>query len=114
MKPQLRVILIIGSILFFLYILRFIKKSKMSLNMASIWIIWGVGIIFIAFMPEIVNVLGGFLGIYSQLNTLFFIMLAILYMLVFYLFVKISILEEKLKNLIQHVGIANKDNISKN
>ncbi len=108
MQIQLRLLLILGSIGFFMYILRFIKKSKMSLNMASIWIVWGVGVILIAFFPEIITWLGGLMGIYSQLNTIFFVMLAILYMLVFYLFVKISILEEKLKNLIQSVGITSK------
>ncbi len=108
MQIQLRLLLILGSIGFFMYILRFIKKSKMSLNMASIWIVWGVGVILIAFFPEIITRLGGLMGIYSQLNTIFFVMLAILYMLVFYLFVKISILEEKLKNLIQSVGITSK------
>lgn len=82
----------------------------MSLNMASIWIVWGVGVILIAFFPEIITWLGGLMGIYSQLNTIFFVMLAILYMLVFYLFVKISILEEKLKNMIQAAGIRTKDN----
>lgn len=109
MQIQLRLLLILGSIVFFMYILRFIKKSKMSLNMASIWIVWGVGVILIAFFPEIITWLGGLMGIYSQLNTIFFVMLAILYMLVFYLFVKISILEEKLKNMIQAAGIKNKD-----
>ncbi len=110
MQIQLRLLLILGSIVFFMYILRFIKKSKMSLNMASIWIVWGVGVILIAFFPEIITWLGGLMGIYSQLNTIFFVMLAILYMLVFYLFVKISILEEKLKNMIQAAGIRTKDN----
>ena len=110
MQIQLRLLLILGSIVFFMYILRFIKKSKMSLNMGSIWIVWGVGVILIAFFPEIITWLGGLMGIYSQLNTIFFVMLAILYMLVFYLFVKISILEEKLKNMIQAAGIRTKDN----
>lgn len=80
MQIQLRLLLILGSIVFFMYILRFIKKSKMSLNMASIWIVWGVGVILIAFFPEIITWLGGLMGIYSQLNTIFFVMLAILYL----------------------------------
>ena len=105
MTIQFRVLLVIASLIFFAIVLMGIRKSKMALNMASIWVVWGIGIVLIALLPEIVSYISALLGIYSSINTLFFIMLFILYCFAFYLCVKVSILDEKLKNLIQYVSI---------
>lgn len=104
MTIQFRILLVIASLLFFAIVLAGIKKSKMALNMASIWVVWSLGIVLIAMLPEIVSLISGMLGIYSSINTLFLIMLFILYCFAFYLCVKVSVLEERVKNLTQYIG----------
>ena len=49
------------------------------------------------------------LEIKTTINALYLIMIFILYCLVFYLFLKISILENKLKNLIQIIALQKKN-----
>ena len=41
---RLQLILFLFSILFFIIILYFIKRSKISLDLASVWILWGCGV----------------------------------------------------------------------
>ena len=96
---RLQLILFLFSILFFIIILYFIKRSKISLDLASVWILWGCGLITISIFPEIVEYTSKLLEIKTTINALYLIMIFILYCLVFYLFLKISILENKLKNL---------------
>lgn len=102
---RLQLILFLFSILFFIIILYFIKRSKISLDLASVWILWGCGLITISIFPEIVEYTSKLLEIKTTINALYLIMIFILYCLVFYLFLKISILENKLKNLIQIIAL---------
>ncbi|EEF67263.1 DUF2304 domain-containing protein [Holdemania filiformis] len=106
---RLQLILFLFSILFFIIILYFIKRSKISLDLASVWILWGCGLITISIFPEIVEYTSKLLEIKTTINALYLIMIFILYCLVFYLFLKISILENKLKNLIQIIALQKKN-----
>ena len=113
MPIQLQVFLVIISIIVFISIIRFIKKSKLSTQMAVIWILWSIGLILISVFPTIIYNLSKILGIIAPMNTLFLLMMFILYCLVFFLYLRISILEYKLKNLAQHIGISDRNNIQK-
>lgn len=106
---RLQIILFLFSILFFMIILFFIKKSKISLDLASVWVLWGCGLILISIFPNIVEFTSNILGIKTTINALYLIMIFILYCLVFYLFLKISILEDKLRSLIQIIALKNKN-----
>lgn len=110
MSIQLRFFLILFSVLFFVFVLLYIRKSKMSLDSASLWVLWSLGVVFIAFFPEIITWLSHILGIAAPMNTIFLVMIFLLYALVFFAYVKMSLTEEKLKNLIQRLGIEENEN----
>lgn len=105
MSLQLRFFLILFSILFFSFVLMYIRKSKMSLDSAALWVLWSLGVVFIAFFPEIITWISHILGIAAPINSVFLIMIFLLYALVFFAYIKVSLLEEKLKNLIQKLGM---------
>lgn len=109
MPIQLQISLFVSSCLVFYIILRNIKKSKLSTDMATIWIIWGLGLILISLFPQIVDFAGNIIGISTPINTIFLIMIFLLYILLFFLFVKISILEQKTKELIHIVALLKKE-----
>ncbi len=110
MTLELQILLFIASLTFFVFMVRIIKKSKLQTDMATAWIIWGLGVILIALIPEIVYNASDLLGIQSPINSLFLFMIFFLYCLVFYLYIKISVLDEKLKNLVQYISLnQNKD-----
>ena len=105
MSLQLRFFLIIFSILFFAFVIFYIRKSKMTLDSAALWVLWSLGVVFIAFFPEIITRISHILGIAAPINTVFLIMTFLLYVLVFFAYIKLSLVEEKLKNLIQKLGL---------
>lgn len=109
MPLQVQILLIIGSVLFFLFLVRNIKKSKLSIEMAVIWVLWGIGIIVISIFPQLVYKLTRMIGIQAPINTIFLIMIFLLYTLTFFLYIKISVLEDKTKSAIQEIALLRKE-----
>lgn len=109
MSLQVQILLIIGSVLFFLFLVRNIKKSKLSIEMAVIWVLWGIGIIVISIFPQLVYKLTRMIGIQAPINTIFLIMIFLLYTLTFFLYIKISVLENKTKSAIQEIALLRKE-----
>jgi hypothetical protein len=105
MTAHLQYTLIAISLIVTFMIIRFIRRNKLSTQMAVIWILWSIGLVLISIFPNMIYSLSKFLGIQSSMNTLFLLMVFILYCLVFFLYLKISILENKLYSLAQYVAI---------
>ena len=76
---RLQLILFLFSILFFIIILYFIKRSKISLDLASVWILWGCGLITISIFPEIVEYTSKLLEIKTTINALYLILSCLLF-----------------------------------
>ena len=110
MTLKIQIILILSTIIFFAFLVKTIKKSKMTTDLATIWIIFGLLLIIIAIFPQIIYFVGNLIGILSPMNTLFMISIFGLLCLVFYLFTKITLLETRLTSLIQNEGIYRKRN----
>ena len=105
MTSKLQITLIIITILFFVILLRIIRKSKLSTDLATVWVLFALGLIIISVFPQVIYKLSSFVGVISYMNGLFLFMLFILFCLVFYLFLKVSNLEEKNKRLVQQISI---------
>lgn len=108
MTIRIQIILIILTIMFLVYLIRKIKKSKMTTDFATVWILFGMSLIFIAVLPQTIYFLSNLLGVASPMNALFIILIFLLLCLIFYLSMKISTLENKLSDLIQKEGIYRK------
>lgn len=113
MTLKIQIVLIISTIIFFVFLQRLIRKSKMTADLASIWILFCIALVIIAIFPYGLYFISDTLGIMSATNLLFVIIIFILLCLVFYLYLKISSLEGKLVNLIQYIGIEKNKNSKK-
>lgn len=109
MTSQLQFFLVIGSLLFFFASVKMIKHSKFSSDLAVIWVVWGLGIILISIFPDIIYQLTALFGFIAPINMLYLFMIFFLYCLVFYLYLKVSTVEDKLKSLIQEVALLKKE-----
>ena len=109
MGRRLQLFMIAISILVFLAIVHYIRKSRLTTQMAVIWILWSMGLIIISIFPQISYSLVKLLGIVTTMNGVFIIMIFIVYCLVFFLYLKVSILETKLNALVQDQAIRNKE-----
>ena len=105
---QLQVILIIGCLFTYWYIIRKIKKSNVRIDDIIIWIIGLFILLIFSLFPNIPALLTKLIGVEAAVNTIFFIVIFFLFMMVFLLTVKVSQLQEKMKDLTHQLALASK------
>lgn len=110
MSLTLQITLILISVIFFLILIKNVKKGKMRSDYAMGWIICSILLIIVSIFPQIAYFGAKLLGVISTANIVFAFMIFMLIILVYVLFMKVSILEEKQKNLIQELAILKKEN----
>lgn len=110
MSIQLQIILIISSIILFLLLIKTVKGGKLRTDYATGWILSSIVLIIIAIFPQIAYFFTDALGVMSAANMIFAIIILILIVLVYLLFAKVSMLEEKQKNIIQELAILKEKN----
>ena len=94
----------------FLILIRNVKKGKLRSDYAIGWIICSILLIVVSIFPQIAYFGAKILGVISTANIVFAFMILMLIILVYVLFSKVSMLEEKQKNLIQELAILKKEN----
>ena len=95
MSLTLQILLIIFTVLFFIILVKNVKKGKLRTDYALAWILCSIALIILSVFPQI---------------AFFAAIIFMLIILVYVLFNKVSMLEEKQKNLIQEVAILKKKN----
>lgn len=105
MTTTLKILLILGSILTFVFIIRKIRKSQMNIADAIIWIIGAMFLMFISIFSELMDFLALKLGFLSTVNFVFVFFIFFLIIMMFSQTVKISILNEKIKNLNHYIAL---------
>lgn len=105
---QLQVLLIIGCLFTYWYIIRKIKKANVRIDDVVIWIIGLFILLIFSIFPKIPTLVTKLIGVEAAVNTIFFMVIFFLFMMVFLLTVKISQLQEKLKDLTHQLALASK------
>ena len=105
MSWELRVILVIACVLTCAYTLRKIKKSQMLIEDSLFWIIISFGLVLLSAFPGLADRISTLIGIGSTVNCVFLVIIFILILKTFLLTLKVSQLEEKVKNLVQRLAI---------
>lgn len=105
---QLQVLLIIGCLFTYWYIIRKIKKANVRIDDVVIWIIGLFILLIFSIFPKIPALVTKLIGVEAAVNTIFFMVIFFLFMMVFLLTVKISQLQEKLKDLTHQLALASK------
>ena len=105
MTARIQILLVAGTLMFFIALLSVIRKDKISSDMACLWIVFSLILVIMAINPNLANTLANALGFFSAINALYFVFIFLLLCFVFYLFMKISELEKKINNLIQRYAL---------
>lgn len=108
MDIRLQICLIVLSVLTFLFLISNVRKGKMRSDYALGWIFFSIILIILSIFPQIAYFFSRLLGIISTANMIFAIIIFLLLVLVYILFLKVSNLEEKQKNLIQYIAMMEK------
>lgn len=105
MSLILRICLVIVSILTFVVIIRKIRASKVQIETSLFWILFAIGLLVLSFFPELAYLATELLQIQAPVNFIFLFFIFILLIHQFYNSIKLSELENKLKELTQELAI---------
>ena len=100
-----RIALIVCSILTTVFMIKKIRNSKLQIEHAIFWLMFAFLLIVISLFPQLTIWGAKLLGIYSSTN---FIFLVILFIVIIKLFMAISNLEYRIKELSQKIAIDEK------
>jgi len=112
MSITLRIILIIGSILSFVLCVRKIKQAKLKVENSIIWMAGSFILVLMSIFDKFVGWLATKMGFMASVNFVFFIMILFLIIQVFIDNMRMSELNEKIKNLNHYIAL--KENEEKN
>lgn len=103
-STNLRILLIMGVIIYFLIILTFLKNKTLHLRYTLLWLAAGVVLGVLVVWPVTLVKFVRFVGITSNMNGLFIVSIAFIVMILMSLTSIISRQTDKIKNLTQTIG----------
>lgn len=106
---KLQIIIIVFDILALCYILNLIRRKKLDVKYALVWLVSGLIILLLVIFPYIINWLSDFLGIYNPVNMLFLLGLCLSLAIIFVLTVQASRATNKITKLTQEIAILKKE-----
>lgn len=105
---RLQIILIVASLLTFIFIILRIKKHQLNIDDSIIWIVWSLILLILSIFPGLPTYLSKLFGFESTSNFILTGFVFLIYIMVFYQNIRISELKEKNKKLIQRLSIDKK------
>ena len=108
MPIVLRAALILVSLLAFSYIILKIRRSQLQIEYALFWICMSALLILMAIFPEIAYWCTAKLHMMSAANFVFLFVITIMLVKIFMMTIEISVLENKVKDLVQQLAINEK------
>lgn len=100
-----RIVLILVSLATFYVIVKKIRNAKVQIEVSLFWIVFAAGLMILSLFPQIVDVVANILGIYSSTNAVFLFVIFILLVHQFMNSLKISQLENRMKDLVQELAV---------
>ncbi|MDE5781048.1 MAG: DUF2304 domain-containing protein [Lachnospiraceae bacterium] len=113
MTTIFRIVLLVVSLCTMVFMLKRIRYAKIQIEDSLFWILFSLMVILLAIFPSIADFMSGVIGIYSTTNFIFLFFIFILLIREFSMTIKISQLENKIKELTQAIAIKSADNNKK-
>ena len=110
MSIGLRIVLLVASVMTCAYISRKLKKSQIQIMDTVFWIGLSVICCNIAAFPQIVACLSNLLGFMAPVNFVFLSIIFLLLIRCFLLSIRVSQLDDRLKNLVEELALREKEN----
>lgn len=113
MNTRTQILVIVIAVLVLLMIGQLIRKKKMELKYALLWIILSISILILGIFPQLITVLANFFGVQTPVNMLFFVGFCFSLLIIFSLSTALSRNSEKIKKLAQELALLEKQNNEK-
>lgn len=111
MSVTLRIFLIVCSVISFLLCIKKIKEAKLKVENSILWMISSFLLILMSIFSDCVAWISTKLGFMAPVNFVFFAIMIFLIIQVFVDNIRISVLNEKIKNLNHYIAL--KENIER-
>lgn len=105
MSLRLQVIIAVCLFLGLVVIINLIRKRKLELKYALIWMMLIVGLALIIFIPGLLDSIAELLGIYNVMNMVFFIGFVFAIILIFSLTMSLSRNSERVRKMAQKIAL---------
>lgn len=105
MSIAMRALLIAGSILTALYVLRRVRKSRMRTEDSVFWLVFSLILVLMGLFPNAVSALAGLIGVMSAANLVFLIVIFLLIIKLFLMDQRISTLQRQVTDTAQAEAI---------
>ena len=101
MTDLFRVILLVGVLIYLIIIIFLMKKGRMSLKYSLVWFASGMVLLVCAMFPQIICFFTNLIGIYSEVNSVFFVGVCFLLLIILSLTSIASGQSERIRTLVQ-------------
>ena len=108
MNINLRIFLVIISILIFLLVSILVAKNKLLLKYALLWFITSVFLVVLSVFPGISNYFSDLFGFEKTSNFIFYSIIGFLTLIAISMSVSVTTLNKKMTNIVQNIAINNK------
>ena len=108
MSVSLRLGLLFASLSVLIFIVVTVVHKKLNIRYSIVWILWALLSLFMAIFPETFYGLSDLLGIQLPVNTVFLIMTALLYALVFFVYTTMTKQTDQIVKLTYEVAYLKK------
>lgn len=109
MTITLRVILIVSSLIAFVLCITRIKQAKLKVENSVIWMLGSILLILMSIFSHVVEWIANKLGFMAPVNFVFFVMIGFLLIQLFVDNIRISMLNEKIKDLSHYIALKEYD-----
>ena len=114
MPNNIRLMLIIFSLLLLVLVFRLVSKNKLSIRYSLLWILISLLILIVGFFPDAIAFITSKIGFKTTVNLVIAIILAMLLFVTLILTIIVTNHKRKIKLLIQEVSILKKEYDEKN
>lgn len=105
MSIMLRVVLVIVSAATFMTMIKRIRQAKVQIETSLFWVVFAAMLLLISIFPKIAYFATDLLGIQAPVNFVFLFAIFVLLVHQFFNSIKISQLENKVKDLTQELAV---------
>lgn len=109
MTFELQYVFIVASLGTLIFVIRKIRKHRLNIDDAIIWVIWAILLLILSVFPGLASWVSTKLGFMSPSNFILSLFTFFLYIILFFQTITISSLKEKNKELIQKLSLKDQE-----
>ena len=105
MSWSMRILLLLGSVMTAVYVLRKVRKSKMRTEASVFWLLFSVVLVLLGLFPEIAIGVSAWIGIQSPATLVYLVVIFLLIIKLFLMDHQIAKLQDQLIHVAQHIAM---------